>query len=75
MKGTDHKLERQVEVLRLITPTVEKMMNRHVEKRKLWFSSDFLPSNEKSSPEDDRILTEARKHAQTIPVLKYFQLF
>ena len=67
MKGTDHKLERQVEVLRLITPTVEKMMNRHVEKRKLWFSSDFLPSNEKSSPEDDRILNEARKHAKTIP--------
>ena len=71
MKGTnqktDPKLERQVEVLRLISPTVDKMTETHVGKRKLWFSSDFLPANEKLSEEDDRILAEARKNAKTIP--------
>jgi len=71
MKGTNQKtnpkLERQVEVLRLISPTVDKMTEAHLEKRKLWFSSDFLPANEKLSQEDERILAEARKNAKTIP--------
>ena len=71
MKGTDQKtdpkLERQVEVLRLISPTVDEMTETHLEKRKLWFSSDFLPANEKLSQEDEHILAEARKNAKTIP--------
>lgn len=37
----------KTEVLSHLESNVKEWMEDHVDKRKLWFSSDFLPSDEK----------------------------
>ena len=38
----------KIEMLNLLESRVKEWMEQHLNKRKLWFSSDFLPSDEKS---------------------------
>jgi acyl-[acyl-carrier-protein] desaturase len=44
----------KIEVLTHLEPKVKELMASHIEKRKLWFSSDFLPADEKMN--DDKML-------------------
>ncbi len=55
------------EVLTAIEPQVETMMEEHLRKRRLWFSSDFLPADEKFDEEDERHLARIRERARAIP--------
>ncbi len=54
----------KAEVLTTLEPLVEEMMEDHKRKRRLWFSSDFLPADEQSGEEEERLLTRLRERAR-----------
>jgi acyl-[acyl-carrier-protein] desaturase len=56
----------KTEVLRLLEQKVKEWINQHIEKRKLWFSSDFLPADEKSSDDKESIVKILRERAKGI---------
>ncbi len=61
-----YEIEAKTAVLKEIEPVVEEMMTEHVKKRRLWFPSDFLPSDEKMDEDDDRTLSKLRERARGI---------
>ncbi|WP_456425116.1 acyl-ACP desaturase [Rhodocaloribacter sp.] len=61
-----YETEAKTAVLKEIEPVVEEMMTEHVKKRRLWFPSDFLPSDEKMDEDDDRTLSKLRERARGI---------
>ena len=56
----------KAEVLAELEPQVQTMMEQHVQKRRLWFSSDFLPVDEQNDEDDERLLTKLRERARGI---------
>ena len=54
----------KAEVLAEIEPLVEDLMAQHLEKRRLWMPSDFLPADEQMDEDDDRRLTKLRDRAR-----------
>ena len=46
-------LAHQTEVLKHLEEKVKLWMKEHIDKRKLWFSSDFLPADEKTNDDQE----------------------
>lgn len=65
-------IQQRTETLREMEPVVKKLMDQHLDKRILWFSSDFLPANEQDNGQDngqdnEHILSQLRDRARGIP--------
>lgn len=56
----------KAEVLKHLEPKVKELMDSHLAKRKLWFSSDFLPAEEKEPEDNPRMLTNLRLRVKGI---------
>ncbi len=54
----------KVEVLSHLETKVKEWIENHVEKRKLWFSSDFLPAEEKTDEDHDSVIKKLRERAR-----------
>ncbi len=54
----------KIEVLLHLETKVKEWIKSHVEKRKLWFSSDFLPADEKMSDDQNLIVENLRKRSK-----------
>ncbi len=65
-KERTEELETQgkAEVLRELEPLVDVLMEDHLKKRRLWFSSDFLPADEQNDEDDERFLKKLRERAR-----------
>ncbi len=61
-----YETEAKTAVLKEIEPVVEEMMTDHLKKRRLWFPSDFLPSDEQMDEDQDRTLSKLRERARGI---------
>ena len=55
------------EALRHIEPLVEEMYEAHKGKQRYWWPSDFLPSDEKMSDDQERNLAALRERARGVP--------
>jgi len=60
-------IQQRTEVLAHLEPVVEVLMAAHLKNRNLWFSSDFLPADEKVDEDQDRALQKLRDRARSIP--------
>jgi len=57
----------KMDALRTLEPEVEEMMQIHLQKRRLWFSSDFLPADEKAvDPENETFYNRLRERARSL---------
>jgi acyl-[acyl-carrier-protein] desaturase len=61
--GTPH----QVEVLIASEPVVQREMDEHLKRRKLWFPNDLMPADATLSSDDDATLANIRQRAKGIP--------
>lgn len=61
-----HESVSKAEVLKHIEPKVKELMDLHLAKRKLWFSSDFLPADEKETEDKIHILNKLKLRARAI---------
>lgn len=50
----------KTEVLKHLEQKVKMWMEDHIAKRKLWFSSDFLPADEKMNDDDEKNIAQLR---------------
>ena len=57
----------KAEVLEVLEPLAEEMMEEHLKKRRLWFPSDFLPADEKMDEDKVRVQSKLRERARGIP--------
>jgi acyl-[acyl-carrier-protein] desaturase len=62
----EHEEKSKAEILDTLEDKVKEWMDFHVEKRKLWFSSDFLPADEKNSEDDENVITKLRERVRGI---------
>lgn len=60
-------LPSKTEVLASLEPLVERNMARHIEERKLWMPSDFMPASEQMTAEEERDLRELPDRVRGIP--------
>lgn len=58
--------ESKSEVLAALEDKVKEWMNQHLQKRKLWFSSDYLPADEKNSDNDETAVLNLRERVRGI---------
>lgn len=58
--------QNKAEVLAELEPIVDKLMEKHKKRRKMWFPSDFIPSDEKMDDNQHRILAKLRDRARSI---------
>ncbi|MBZ0180250.1 MAG: acyl-ACP desaturase [Melioribacteraceae bacterium] len=58
--------ESKSEVLALLENKVKEWMEQHLDKRKLWFSSDFLPADEKSDENKESVISKLRERVRGI---------
>lgn len=65
-KNNRGELAGKVEVLSTLELKVKELMDSHISKRKLWFSSDFLPADEKMDSDQEANITKLRKRAKGI---------
>lgn len=61
-----YETESKAEVLQSLEDNVKEWMNSHIEKRKLWFPGDFLPSNERNSDDDEDNILKLRSRVKGI---------
>ena len=54
------------EVLQCLELKVKELINAHIAKRKLWFSSDFLPSDEKMNEDQISLKAKLKERARGI---------
>jgi len=64
--ASDNEMRSRAEVLSELEPVVEDLMAEHVQKRRLWFPSDFLPSDERMDEEDRGLLSKLRERARSM---------
>lgn len=66
-KNTElNETKSKTEVLSYLESKVKQWMEQHIAKRKLWFSSDFLPVDEKNSEDQNKIVDGLRERAKGI---------
>ncbi|MBU1097366.1 MAG: acyl-ACP desaturase [Bacteroidetes bacterium] len=58
--------ESKVEVLRTLEHKVKEFMESHIAKRKLWYSSDFLPADEKNDENHEKAIIKLRERTRGI---------
>ena len=63
---TGNEIILKAEVLQCLESKVEEWISSHISKRKLWFSSDFIPTEEKMNDEQISIKTKLRERAKGI---------
>ncbi|QXD14850.1 acyl-ACP desaturase [Rhodocaloribacter litoris] len=61
-----YETEAKAAVLKELEPLVKDMMDEHLRKRRLWFPSDFLPSDEQMDEDEHRLLGRLRERARGI---------
>ncbi|TBW59605.1 acyl-ACP desaturase [Marinobacter halodurans] len=61
------ELSEKREVLTSLEPLVEKLMQRHLDERRLWMPSEFLPSSEGITDDQEQYLTDLRERARGLP--------
>ena len=54
----------KAEVLREVEPVVAGLMEQHLKKRRLWFTSDFLPADEQDEEDNENFLRKLRERAR-----------
>lgn len=59
-----HETLAKAEVLNCLESKVKEWIESHVAKRKLWFSSDFLPADEKMNEDQEAVTTKLRKRVK-----------
>lgn len=62
----EKEIKFKTEVLSQLESKVKEWMEQHIAKRKLWFSNDFLPVNEKNSDDQNKIVDNLRDRAKAI---------
>ena len=62
----DNSLSSKVEVLNHLEQKVKEWMNDHVSKRRLWFSSDYLPADEKMNDDQENVVKKLRERVRGI---------
>ncbi|HWP83144.1 MAG TPA: acyl-ACP desaturase [Bacteroidota bacterium] len=62
--GAEHETKSKAEVLACLSPLVDSLMQEHLEKRRLWFPSDFLPADEQMSDDDEAKAKQLRERAR-----------
>ncbi|MEJ5261116.1 MAG: acyl-ACP desaturase [Ignavibacterium sp.] len=62
----EKEIKSKTEVLSQLESKVKEWMEQHIAKRKLWFSSDFLPVDEKNSDDQNKIVDNLRDRAKAI---------
>ena len=58
--------EAKTDVLKTLEGLVKDLMAQHLKKRRLWFSSDFLPADEQMDEDQGRTLDKLRERARGI---------
>lgn len=58
--------EQKTEVLKHLEEKVKIWMQDHVDKRKLWFSSDFLPADEKMNEDQGKNISQLRERVRGV---------
>jgi len=61
-----NEMENKTEVLSHLEEKVKEWMNDHVDKRKLWFSSDFLPADEKMNDDQETNIKNLRDRVRGV---------
>lgn len=61
-----HETESKIEILNHLEEKVKDWIKTHVSKRNLWFSSDFLPADEKMNDDQESNLKKLRERARGI---------
>jgi len=59
-RNNDLEIEEKIETLNHLEDKVKEWMEAHIAKRKLWFSSEFLPADEKMSDDQESVITKLR---------------
>jgi len=62
----NNEMESKTEVLSHLETKVKEWMDDHVDKRKLWFSSDFLPADEKMNDDQETNIKKLRERVRGI---------
>lgn len=65
--ATEHKLNAQAEVLASLEPLAGELMARHIDERRLWFPSEFLPADEGMTDEQERDKAALPERARGLP--------
>lgn len=55
------------EILTSLEPLVEELMQRHLNERKLWMPSEFVPASEQMTGEQIKYLDDLRERARGLP--------
>ncbi|MGD8307448.1 MAG: acyl-ACP desaturase [Ignavibacteria bacterium] len=61
-----NEIKSKIEVLNHLESKVKEWINSHVAKRKLWFSSDFLPASEKMSDDRESNIKKLRERVKGV---------
>jgi acyl-[acyl-carrier-protein] desaturase len=61
-----NEMESKTEVLSHLEEKVKEWMDDHIDKRKLWFSSDFLPADEKMDDDQETNIKKLRERVRGI---------
>lgn len=62
----EKEIKSKTEVLNELESKVKEWMKQHISKRRLWFSSDFLPVDEKNTDDKNKIVDGLRHRAKGI---------
>lgn len=62
----ENEAKSKAEVLECLSPVVNELMADHLEKRRLWFPSDFLPADEQMSDDEEAKAKALRERARGI---------
>ncbi|MGQ9643642.1 MAG: acyl-ACP desaturase, partial [Ignavibacterium sp.] len=62
----EREIKSKTEVLNELESKVKEWMEQHIAKRRLWFSSDFLPVDEKNTDDKNKIVDGLRHRAKGI---------
>ena len=63
-RNSDLEIADKIEVLNHLEVKVKEWMEAHITKRKLWFSSEFLPADEKMSDDQESIIKKLRERVR-----------
>lgn len=66
LDNDENNLSNKVEVLNHLEQKVKEWMHDHISKRKLWFSSDFLPADEKMDDDKESVIKKLRERVRGI---------
>ncbi|HLE31035.1 MAG TPA: acyl-ACP desaturase, partial [Bacteroidota bacterium] len=66
-RTAEYDARSKAEVLGSLASVAEELMKDHLEKRKLWFPSDFLPADEQMSDDQEAKARSLRERAKGIP--------